>query len=168
MRDLNEVLDLTLDLPIGGKTYKVQPPSAATGADLMNKLTLGVAADAGVDLGEFRGQITVADEDLPDFARQCLGKAYDEMVADDLPHPSIEFCVTTAFLAWTVGKAFAELWWESGGDLGKAAGPNRAARRARPSTATPTRSGAASTTPSRKRRSGTRTSSTSATKDAKG
>ena len=154
MRDLNEVLDLTLTLPVGGKTYTVHPPSAADGADLLNKLTLGMAADAGIDLAEARGQIEVSDDDLPDFARQCLGKAYDEMVADGLADQQLQFCVTTAFLAWTMGKAFAELYWESGG---KVTGPTRKARRARPRTATPTPSAAASTTKTSASPSGTKT-----------
>ena len=42
--NLNDVLDLRLRLPIGGKTYIVEPPSAADGAYLMNLMALGLAA----------------------------------------------------------------------------------------------------------------------------
>ena len=155
MRDLNDVLDLNLRLPIGGKTYTVHPPSAAVGADLLNKLALGMAAQAGVDMTEARGQIAVTEDDMPDFGRQCLGAAYDEMFADGLSYPVIEFAVTTAFLAWTVGKDYAETWWEAGGQMGKAPAPNRAARRARPRTATPTPAGAARTSQTSASPSGT-------------
>lgn len=152
MRDLNEVLDLQLRLPIGGKTYTVNPPTAATGAILINRLAAGIAVDAGVELDDdTRGMVAVPDEDVPDFARQCLGTTYDQMVDDGLSKPQLEFAVTTAFLAWTVGREYAELWWDSGGKAGRPAG----ARDLHP-TVTRTRTAAATTTQSTRSRSGTK------------
>lgn len=167
MRDLNDVLDLTLRLPIGGKVYEVQPPPAAIGAHLLNRLAMGLYANAGLPMDqvdeEARGLIEVADEDLPDFARMCLGDTYDAMVADDLDSVRLEFAVTTAFYAWTVGKPFAEHYWETGGKVvGSAEGPERP-------TATPTPEAEASSTPSpaspngtKRRRKGSRSSSSGA------
>lgn len=154
MRDLNEVLDLRLTLPIGGKTYVVDPPAANVGAHLINRLALGIAADAGIPLEESdRGQLVVDDEDMPDFATQCLGPVYQRMVDDGLSTPQIEFCVTTAFYAWTVGKEFAEAYWEAAGKLGR---PAEQRQDQRP-TATPTREAEATTTPTPASASGTRT-----------
>lgn len=154
MRDLNEVLDLVLRLPVGGKTYVVDPPPAHIGAHLLNRLTFGIAADAGIDLGEEQARAIVVDEEgMPDFARQCLGSAYDQMVADGVAQPQLEFCVTTALFAWTIGKAFAEEYWESGGKLVRPAEQ----RPTTPPTATRTRAAAASTTRTSASASGTRT-----------
>lgn len=152
MRDLNDVLDLTLRLPIGGKVYEVQPPPAAIGAELMNRLALGIYAEAGLPItDEIRGAIEVSDDDLPDFARMCLGENYDEMVDAGLDGSRIEFCVTTAFYAWTVGKDFAEHYWETAGK------PAGASLRVTPPTETRTLPAVASTTRSSGSRSGTRT-----------
>lgn len=145
MRDALEVLDLNLALPISGKNYSIKPPSAAVGAHLMEMFALGVvtgiAAERGIPVDdEIAEQILVGDSDLPNFGRQCLGAAYDEMVADEVPAPVLELAISTAFVAWCVGKEYAEAWWEAGG---KAPAPRRAPE---PPTATPTRSAAASTT----------------------
>lgn len=148
MRDLNEVLDLTLHLPINGKVYKVDPPPAAVGADLQNKLAMGIVADAGFELtDEERGAIIVGDEDMPDFGRACLGSVIDEMHADGLDRQRIEFAVETAFLAWTVSKEFAETFWESGGKVEGAPSPRQMV--------TPTPMGAGSMTQKRKSQNGT-------------
>ena len=152
MRDLNEVLDLDLHLPIGGKTYTVKPPPADVAADLMNRLAFGIAADAGIDLGEEqRTAIEVTDDAMPDFARQCLGPALDAMEADKLLPQQIEFAVTTAFYAWTVGKVFAQTYWETGGNLER---PTEQ-RPVEPPTATQTRPAAASSTQTSASASGT-------------
>lgn len=155
MRDALDVLDLTLVLPVGGKTYRVDPPPAAVGVRLVNMLGQGIILDALADAGitgtewdAAHDALTIDTETSPDFARDCLGAAYDQMLADDLPHPVIELAVSTAFLCWTAGKAAAEAWWESGG---KAPAPSTSGRR----TATPTLRAGANTTRKRASRSGT-------------
>lgn len=116
MRDLVDVLDLSLPLPIRGKTYRVLPPNAATGLALQQKMALGIIVNQGGHVpDDVRAQVEVDDEHLPDFAHQVLGDVYDEMVADDLSTPEIEFAVSTAFIAWTSGRAYAEHYWETGG-----------------------------------------------------
>lgn len=153
MRDLNEVLDLNLHLPIGGKTYLVKPPPANIGAALIDRLAFGIAADAGIDLGdEQRAAIEVTDDQIDDFGRQCLGDVLDEMLADGLGHQQIEFCITTAFYAWTVGKPFAEHYWETGGKLARPTEKSPGT----PPTATRTRTAEASTTKSSGSPSGTK------------
>jgi hypothetical protein len=153
VRDLNDILDLNLELPVGGKTYVVKPPPADVGAHLMNRLALGIALDAGIDLPEEDRRATVVDDDeMPDFGRQCLGLVLDEMTADGLSGAQIEFCITTAFYAWTVGKAFAEIHWETAGNLVRPVEE----RPGRP-TATQTHAAAASSSPTSASPSGTKT-----------
>lgn len=147
--NLNDVLDLRLRLPIGGKTYIVDPPSAADGAYLMNLMALGLAADAGVDVTGVELEIPDGDAD---FASRTLGTAYQQMLDDGLSLQQIGFAAETAFLAWTVSKEFAENHWGTGG---KATRPNRAQRRH--PTATQTLAGAATTTPNSGSASGTKT-----------
>ncbi len=158
MRDALEVLDLTLRLPVGDRTYVVRPPAAAVGIRLANMLATGLVVDAlaasgmeGQDIDTARAGLVINDDDH-DFARDCLGAAYDEMLADDLPHPVIELAVSTAFLAWTAGKATAEAWWESGGKAPTL--PKRPA--GAPPTETPTPQAAATMTKTRVSRNGTK------------
>ncbi len=160
MRDALEVLDLNLRLPVGDRTYVVRPPAAAVGIRLANMLTRGIVLDSLIDAGATGAEVDeiraglVIDDDDQDFARDCLGATYDEMLADDLPHPVIELAVSTAFLAWTAGKATAEAWWESGG---KAPTPPTARRPAGAHpTATPTPQAAATMTKTRVSRNGTK------------
>lgn len=158
MRDALEVLDLNLRLPVGDRTYLVRPPAAAVGIRLANMLTRGIVLDSLIDAGATGAEVDeiraglVIDDDDQDFARDCLGATYDEMLADDLPHPVIELAVSTAFLAWTAGKATAEAWWESGG---KAPTPPKRPAGA-PPTETQTQQAAATMTKTRASRSGTK------------
>lgn len=147
--NLNDVLDLRLRLPIGGRTYIVEPPSAADGAYLMNLMALGLAADAGVDVTGF--DLDISDGN-PDFGARTLGAAYQQMLDDGLSMPQVGFAAETAFLAWTVSKEYAEHHWETGGKAGR---PNRAQRRH--PTATPTPAAAANTTQTPASRNGTKT-----------
>lgn len=159
MRDALEVLDLTLRLPVGDRTYLVRPPAAAVGIRLANMLTRGIVLDSLIDAGatgaevdEIRAGLVIKDDDH-DFARDCLGAAYDEMTADGVPYPVVELAVSTAFLAWTAGKQTAEAWWDAGG---KAPTPTATRRAGAPPTETQTQQAAATTTPTRVSRSGTK------------
>lgn len=149
--------DQSLQLPIGGRTYTVLPPSAAVGMALSMRLAAGIVLNAGVPLtddaiAEADAEATVGDDEVPDFARQCLGAAYDEMLADKVPQPKVEFAVQTAFLAWTLDKAAAEMFWNSAGKAGAPSQKGPARRR----TATPTLAAAVSMTPTPASPTGTR------------
>ena len=89
MRDALEVLDLNLRLPVGDRTYTVRPPAAAVGIRLANMLTRGIVLDSLIDAGasgaevdEIRAGLVIDDDDDQDFALDCLGATYDEMLAD--------------------------------------------------------------------------------------
>lgn len=157
--------DQSLRLPIRGKEYVIQPPRADVGYALAMRLAAGVAVEAGLDLDddtitEANAAVDIADEQLPDFARQCLngprnGKPnpiYEQMLEDGLSHPEVEMAVQTAFLAWTVSREVAEHYWNTGGKALRRRETHPGLRR----TETPTRQGAASTTPTRGSANGTK------------
>ncbi|HEY1175475.1 MAG TPA: hypothetical protein VGF17_04905 [Phytomonospora sp.] len=120
--------DPTLRLPIRGKEYVIWPPTAKVGKDLNMMLAAGVLIEAGVpltdeDIAEARATQEVDDDRFPTFAQQCLngphdgqpGRVYEEMLEDDLTQPEVEIAVQTAFMAWTMGRDAAEVFWNTGG-----------------------------------------------------
>lgn len=163
--------DQTLRLPIRGKEYVIHPPRADVGMALSMRLAAGVLIQAGVeldeeDLAEADRRAQVADDEEPDFFRQCLngpkaGKpilVYEEMLADGLSHPEVEMAAQTAFFAWTYGREAAEFYWNAGGK----AMAQRLRHPALRQTETPTPSAAESTTPTAASASGTRRKSRAA------
>ncbi len=91
----------------------------------------------------------------PEFEHIFAGDVIDEMRTDDVPEKAIDRVLQTAFTYALTGRDAAEIMWETGGRpkaveaYVKAHLPNRASRRS-------TSTGAASTTPSPKRGSGTK------------
>lgn len=169
--------DQTLRLPIRGKEYVIHPPRADVGMALSMRLAAGVLIDAGVpldeaDLAEADRQAQVADEQMPDFARQCLNgpvggqpnPVYEQMLEDGLSHPEVEMATQTAFLAWTAGREFAEHYWNTGGKALAQRLPHPALRQ----TATPTQPAGESTTPTSASASGTRRKARAAANRSRG
>jgi hypothetical protein len=122
MRDLDELLDDTLRLPIGGKTYVIPGPDAETG---LWCLRLGEAALAPEPADQ--AMLVLNDAQELSMYQRVLGPAYDEMTADKVSFARIAFAGQTAFVWITNGPVAAEAYWEN---VGKApTPPNRAARR---------------------------------------
>lgn len=142
-KQLGEVLDETLSLPIGDKVYRVPPPSASTGLRVQAIMqAAAVAADGGaVD------EAVLRDAAERDMYVDVLGTAHAEMVADDVAWPTLKHCAITAMVWIVQNKDAAERYWNSGGDPSRLA-PNRKARRSS--------SGTAKSTPSRGSTSGTK------------
>lgn len=149
-RDLSEVLNPGLPLPIKGTIYRVPPPDAETGLRLQRlsdwMMAAAAAAQSGSDAPTPGDQLLSDSEEL-DLYRDSLGTAYDDMIADAVPWPWLKVAGMTAFTHWTVGPDEAEKVWSAGGRPEPQAG-NRQARRADRSTPLP---GSASGT-SRKRK----------------
>ncbi|MFF0630387.1 hypothetical protein [Streptomyces sp. NPDC004296] len=141
---LDELLDETLCLPIGGHTYTVPAPSAEVG--LRTQALINAAATAA-DGGQVDEQV-LGDAAERDLYRDVLGTAHDDMVADGVTWPALKHSAITAMVWIAQDKAAAERFWNAAGDPNRLA-PNREARRAR--------SGAAKSTPSRGSTSGTST-----------
>ncbi|MFH8345012.1 hypothetical protein [Streptomyces sp. NPDC018045] len=141
-KELGELLDETLAIPIKGTVYTVPAPSAEIGLRVQAITNAAaVAADGGrVD------ETILSDAAERDLFRDVLGTAHRQMVADGVPWPALKHAAITAMVWIAQDQDAAEAFWNSGGDPNRLA-PNRAARRARP--------GAANSTQSRGSTSGT-------------
>ena len=157
--------DQSLRLPIRGKEYVIQPPTAKVGKALSMMAAAGILIDAGVplsdeDLVEAREAQEVDDDRFPEFAQQCLNgplngepvEVYEQMLEDGLSMPEVEMAVQTAFMAWTMGRDASELFWNTGGK----ALAQRQAHPALRQTETQTPPAEASTTPRPASATGTR------------
>lgn len=129
-KDLDELLDDTLPLPIKGKVYRVPGVDAEWGLICQRMLSAGVQAfhAAGTPDKPVPGAPVIEDGNEQDFYRRCLGPVYDELRADGISWEKIKFCGTTAFLWIAQGAELAEQYWNSGGDP-EASAPNRQQRR---------------------------------------
>nr|WP_232544237.1 hypothetical protein [Streptomyces buecherae] len=141
---LDELLDESLPLPIGGRVFVVPAPSAEVG--LRTQAIINAAALAA-DGGRVDEQV-LSDAAERDLYRDVLGPAHGEMVEAGVTWPALKHAAITAMVWIAQDKAAAEQYWNSAPNR---AAPNRAARRAS------SRSAAASETPSRGSSSGTRT-----------
>jgi hypothetical protein len=160
-KDLDEFFDGCLDLTIGGKVYRVDPPDGELGLWLERMLAAGFNARAAQSDDEVEEQarrlgMPPGDPNMS-FPQRMLGAAYDQMIADEVAWPKIKIAGTTAFLAATVGEDAAVAYWTSGGRPGKA--PSNRAERRKTSKST----GAAKKTPRPASTSGTSSRSRGAT-----
>ncbi|MEU3710486.1 DUF7426 family protein [Streptomyces catenulae] len=145
-KEIGQLLNDGLHLPIGERTYTVPAPSAETGLRVQAIIN---AAAVAADGGEADEQV-LADAAERDLYRDALGAAYDEMIADGVTWPELKHCAITAMVWIAQDTEAAERYWDAGGDPSRLA-PNRETRRAQ------ARSGAASSTPNRGSSSGTNT-----------
>lgn len=156
-KDLTDVFQDYLELPIDGVTWRINAPSAQVGlrAHAMFQLGQMVALAQQTDdpsmvpqlTDEQRAFIELDDIEETTLFRQLLGSTYDEMVEAGVSGPQLAHIGRTVFM-W-VGSDYnddvtAAFW--NGDEPGKALVPNRADRR-HPTTSTST--AAASTTPRR-------------------
>lgn len=152
-RDLSEVFDPDIHLPINGKTYRIPAPDAAAGLRLQLLMRLGTAAEAGRELPQSDlAKLVLEGADEEQYLYDTLGTGYDEMKADKVKWEYIKHAAYTAFMRWTVSPDLAVEYWNGAGvDVGKGPAPTL-----RP-TVTLTDAGAASTTRSAASRTGTKT-----------
>lgn len=100
LRDFDELAN-PLRIPIGGKVYVVPPVGIRT-AQQLRKAAAGDEAAAG----EFA--------DTERFYRAVLGKAFDEMLADDVPEQAVDRAAMTALADFQVGRERAAILWTLG------------------------------------------------------
>lgn len=102
LEDWAEISGGPLVLPINGKHYTVPEISIEMGARLN-------AVFAGTDdLLESMSQ--------RELWIMCLGTAYDEMLADQVPDAALSRAGSAAFLFWRGGRLIAEASWNTGLD----------------------------------------------------
>ena len=136
LRDLSEVLDPDLCLPIRGKTYRVPPVDAETGLRLQRLAEHTAKIAHAIDNGESPDAEALGDDSELDLYRDALGTAYEEMLADRVPFAWLKVAGITAWLHAAVDAEQAEAYWNSAGDPEALAG-NREQRRAARSTRQP-------------------------------
>lgn len=140
---IDDLLDETLVLPIGGRRYTIPPPSAELGVRVQNIVQAAAVAAQG---GDVNTEI-LGDAAEGDLFRDVLGSAHDDMIANGVKWPALKHAARTAIVWIAQDKATAEHVWTSGGDPSRLA-PNRQERR---------RSGGANTTKNPASGSGTST-----------
>jgi hypothetical protein len=131
VKDLSSYLDDdALEIPIDGKTYRVESPDAKTGLFLASLANIGVNAASG-------GQVTEADlekldlDDVAerDFMKMVLGDTLDELIFDGVKWTKIQRLSRYCFIAFAIGEEAADEALKNGTLSGEAPAPNRAARR---------------------------------------
>lgn len=151
--DLDQFFDATLPLPVGGKTYVIQPPTSETGLYVQKLIETGAIIASGGELPADAPKPDLDDGEELDLYKMLLGGALAEMKRDRVPWPKIQFCANTALIWIGMGDQAAEAYWISGGDpKASPLSANRAQRRA--TAFRPT--GEESTTPGPESTNGTR------------
>ena len=137
--------DAALELPIGGRTYRVRPPSAAVGARC-------VALWASRTIEDPAERARAVEDALGGTLVHVLTLGADvveQMTADGVPDVVVRECGTVALVAWALGPAAAQRYVDRMGErrteAGGASGEARPASRRRRKSGTPT--GSARKTP---------------------
>lgn len=168
LTDLDEYFSPGLVLTVLGKRYTVPLPCAELGLWCQRIAQAGGAIQAADSPAEVQAAVDRVNK-LPELdgdlslAQRVLGSVYDELVADKVPHPYVEYCGATAF-AWIVaGEDAAARYWASGGRPEAGSPANRKERRA---ATQKTSTGGVSETSSRASTSGTSSRTRSAKRGA--
>jgi hypothetical protein len=110
LKDLSAFLDDdALDIPVGGKTYRVASPDGETGLRLAALANLSVAvADESPVTDRDRDRLRLDDEQEHDFMRDVLGGTLDELFADGVSWVRIQRLGRYCFLYFTMGEEAAD------------------------------------------------------------
>ncbi|WP_336214381.1 DUF7426 family protein [Nonomuraea sp. LPB2021202275-12-8] len=109
-KDLDDFFSDGLELPVGGKTYRIPAPSAETGLFCQRLAEAGVAAAQGKDVPE----VELDDVRELELYQRVLGPVYAELIADGVSWPKLKHVAITAFM-WVAGnEQAAEAYWEQG------------------------------------------------------
>lgn len=164
LTELDEYWSPGLSLVIRGREYTVPLPSAELGLWCQRIAQAAGQIDGASTEAEMRDAVD-AIQNLPPLdgqdltlAQRALGEVYDQLVADGVPYPYIEFAGQTAYVWIVGGEDAAERYWTSGGrpEALRPAG-SRAQRRATAKTGGKTGTAAGSATKPRASTSGTST-----------
>jgi hypothetical protein len=132
LKDLSSFLDDdAIDVPIDGKTYRVESPDAKTGLFLASLANVGVKAAAGGEVDQADvDKLDLDDDEERDFMQMVLGDTLAELVADGVSWTKIQRLSRYCFIHFAVGEEAADDALKSGALSGEAPAPNRAKRRA--------------------------------------
>lgn len=104
-RDLYEILP-PLVLPIGGKEYTVPFLGYAEAQQLEENVSAESKAPPMPD---------------PEYFQLMLGPVYDEMLVDNVPYSALRLAAMTVQADHQRGRTVAQVLWEAGGNVSKAA-----------------------------------------------
>lgn len=119
-KDLSAHLAPDLEIPLGGKVYRVSPPSKDVGLKLTAINAVGVAlfhsmsAECPTCGRAGAPEVPAATRELydslgsVDLGELSLGDAYLEMVEDGVPGPHVDTAALYALYFWTMGEAVAD------------------------------------------------------------
>lgn len=141
--DLDEFLESSLTLPVGGRMYVIESPDAELGLWCQRLYTLALQIQQGETpspipplkaLPDDPDQTPITAESnasVPQderLFRRLLGPVWDQLHADRVPWHKIKMVAETAVFWVGAGLELAEAYWNSGGNP-EALSPNRKARR---------------------------------------
>lgn len=102
MRDLRELLGEGLDLPVGGVTYHVMPPTGRVGMRLQTMRDLSAKAAGGIELSKAdKKRLQLDDAAERDFYADTLGATYKTMVDGGCTSYEIRLAASSAYLYFT-------------------------------------------------------------------
>lgn len=112
---VDEYLEDWINLPIGGKTYRVNSPDAKTGLLVSRLMSVAVDLAAGHEVEEdARMQLILDDKDELDMMTRVLGKeTLDAMIEDKVPWPMVQHALQTTMIWVAQGLPSAEAFWVS-------------------------------------------------------
>lgn len=159
-KELNDVFDSSMPLPINGKVYRVPATDATTGLWLTS-ITNITARRMSVPEGEEPPDLTdteiaslqLDDDEEFDFMQRLLGPAMAEMQADGVDWEKIKLAGQTATIRAMSGDEAAETFWNNGG-LNPKARKQPTDRKTKAAGAKSGRQGSTGTSKTRKRSKG--------------
>lgn len=92
-------LEPPLRIPIAGKTYEIPPVSIAAAMEIEA-------------LKEKEAESPLVGDDADQSWRLIMGSAYDEMIADGVPHRALTRAKLTAAIDYQFDRDMAEQFWE--------------------------------------------------------
>lgn len=159
--DLDQYWQPGLTLTVRDKEYVLPLPSAELGLWCRRVASVAGEVSAAGSAEEVQAAVDAVDA-LPELPggkgitlhERVLGDAYQQMVADQVPDPYIQYCGATAYLWILAGEEAAQRYWTSGG---RPEAPGPANRQERRASGQKTRTGGAAETPLPASTSGTTT-----------
>ncbi|MFD2839329.1 hypothetical protein ACFSYH_01925 [Populibacterium corticicola] len=112
-KDLKQYLVKDLEIPLGGKTYLVPPPTKENGLILASFIALGINAARGADSSE-EDIARVQENTDTNLATISLGgEVHAQMLADGVPEAHIDQAAIYAMYYWTMGEESADAAFET-------------------------------------------------------
>lgn len=97
----------TLDLTLGGRTYKVQPPSVEAAKQLLASAVRG-EVNLGIHKGPVPEEVESILRTIKPGTHPALGEVYDELIADGVHQATADRMAYYAVFYWARGKQYAD------------------------------------------------------------